>query len=326
MNLINIRIFIILFLFKITFLSYLQNGINQLSNLIYLQRLSILSFQSYSNQCSLSEGPFCYYFEPFYIRLLENENETLKKDFIEKNWISINFDYNEFSSYQDLYNGLEQKMTNYYQKNLNQIDKNQKVPIQEEQIDITFERYDSITIQNDIYLEKRTYLSSQSGKIPLIIDGIIKLKYDKSNLIVQNMMDYPSKTYALIESNRVSINLDGKKFRIISFYVRPRNRYSDENHKVTIIGSMTKFIMIEGYNDNKLVFSTNYQFSYFDEKQWTKIIIDNNIFINKLKLPGNLEIDNISLSVEGSKVYNIESIFYNDPKRKTMDLINDNDI
>jgi hypothetical protein len=285
-----------------------------------------LSFQSYSSQCSLSEGPFCYYFEPFYIRLLENENETLKKDFIEKNWISINFDYNEFSSYQDLYNGLEQKMTNYYQKNLNKIDKNQKVPIQEEQIDITFERYDSITIQNDIYLEKRTYLSSQSGKIPLIIDGIIKLKYDKSNLIVQNMMDYPSKTYAIIESNRVSINLDGKKFRIISFYVRPRNRYSDENHKVTIIGSMTKFIMIEGYNDNKLVFSTNYQFSYFDEKQWTKIIIDNNIFINKLKLPGNLEIDNISLSVEGSKVYNIESLFYNDPKRKTMDLINDNDI
>lgn len=326
MNLLNIRIFIILFLFKITFLSYLQNGINQLSNLIYLQRLSILSFQSYSNQCSLSEGPFCYYFEPFYIRLLENENETLKKDFIEKNWISINFDYNEFSSYQDLYNGLEQKMTNYYQKNLNKIDKNQKVPIQEEQIDITFEKYDSITIQNDIYLEKRTYLSSPSGKIPLIIDGIIKLKYDKSNLIVQNMMDYPSKTYAIIESNRVSINLDGKKFRIISFFVRPKNIYSDENHKVTIIGSMTKFIMIEGYNDNKLVFSTNYQFSYFDEKQWTKIIIDNNVFINKLILPGNLEIDNISLSVEGSKVYNIESIFYNDPKRKTMDLINDNDI
>ena len=43
-------------------------------------------------------------------------------------------------------------------------------------------------------------------------------------------------------------------------------------------------------------------------------------------LPGNLEIDNISLSVEGSKVYNIESLFYNDPNKKTIDLISDNDI
>ena len=326
MNLINIRIFIILFLFKKSFLSFLQNGINQLSSLIYLQRLSILSFQSYSNQCSFSEGPYCFYFEPFYIRSLESENQTLKKDFTEKKWISINYDYNEYSSYQDLYNDLEKKMENFYQKNLDKIDKNQKVPIQEEQIGITFERYDSITINNDIYLEKRTYLSSPSGTIPLIIDGIIKLKYDKSNLIVQNMMDYPSKTYAIIESNRVSLSLDGKKFRIISFYVRPKNRYSDGNHKVTIIGTMTKFIMIEGFNDNKLVFSTNYQFSYFDEKQWTKIIIDNHIFINKLVLPGHLEMDNISLSVEGSKVYNIESLFYNDPNRKTIDLISDNDI
>ena len=262
----------------------------------------------------------------FYIRSLESENQTLKKDFTEKKWISINYDYNEYSSYQDLYNDLEKKMENFYQKNLDKIDKNQKVPIQEEQIGITFERYDSITINNDIYLEKRTYLSSPSGTIPLIIDGIIKLKYDKTNIIVQNMMDYPSKTYAIIESNRVSLSLDGKKFRIISFYVRPKNRYSDGNHKVTIIGTMTKFIMIEGFNDNKLVFSTNYQFSYFDEKQWSKIIIDNNIFINKLVLPGHLEMDNISLSVEGSKVYNIESLFYNDPNRKTIDLISDNDI
>jgi hypothetical protein len=285
-----------------------------------------LSFQSYSKQCSFSEGPFCFYFEPFYIRSLESENQTLKTEFTEKKWISINYDYNEYSSYQDLYNDLEKKMENFYQKNLDKIDKNQKVPIQEEQIGITFERYDSITINNDIYLEKRTYLSSPSGTIPLIIDGIIKLKYDKTNIIVQNMMDYPSKTYAIIESNRVSISLDGKKFRIISFYVRPKNRYSDGNHKVTIIGTMTKFIMIEGFNDNKLVFSTNYQFSYFDEKQWTKIIIDNNIFINKLVLPGHLEMDNISLSVEGSKVYNIESLFYNDPNRKTIDLISDNDI
>ena len=326
MNLINLRIFIILFLFKKSFLSFLQNGINQLSSLIYLQRLSILSFQSYSNQCSFSEGPYCFYFEPFYIRSLESENQTLKKDFTEKKWISINYDINEFSSHQDLYNDLEKKMENFYQKNLDKIDKNQKVPIQEEQIGITFERYDSITINNDIYLEKRTYLSSPSGTIPLIIDGIIKLKYDKTNIIVQNMMDYPSKTYAIIESNRVSLSLDGKKFRIISFYVRPKNRYSDGNHKVTIIGTMTKFIMIEGFNDNKLVFSTNYQFSYFDEKQWSKIIIDNNIFINKLVLPGHLEMDNISLSVEGSKVYNIESLFYNDPNRKTIDLISDNDI
>ena len=78
-------------------------------------------------------------------------------------------------------------------------------------------------------------------------------------------MDYPSKTYAIIESNRAIISLSGKNFKIISFYVRPKNIYNDENIKITIIGSIQRNIAIEGYN-NKLVFSSNYQFSYVDEK------------------------------------------------------------
>ena len=49
-------------------------------------------------------------------------------------------------------------------------------------------------------------------------------------------------------------------------------------------------------------------------------------FINKLVIPGILEIDNISLSIENNQVYDIQSLFDNDPKRKTIELITDKDI
>lgn len=319
------RAIILLLYIKKSLLIFLQSGINQLSNLIFLQKLSYFILQNNLNKCSISDGPHCYYVEPSYIKSLEKENQTLKKDYVEKNWISLIYDVNQFYSYQDVYDELETKIKNYYEKNIKEKDKEQKVPIQEDQIGITFENYDSITIKNDIYLEKKTFITINSDRIPFIVEGKVRLRYDKSKLIVKNLMDYPSKTYAMIESSRAVISLDGKNFRCLSLFVRPLNRYGEDS-KVTIIGSMTKNFVIEGYNNNRIVFSTNYQFSYFDEKHWSKIILSNNLFINRLILPGNLEIDNISLSVESSDAYDIQSLFYSDPKRKVIDLINDNDI
>ena len=102
--------------------------------------------------------------------------------------------------------------------------------------------------------------------------------------------------------------------------------HSNDNYKVTIIGTMSRNLAIEGYNNNKLVFSTNYKFSYFDEKYWNKIILTNEYFINKLVLPGNIEIDNLRLSIENNNVYDLQTVFYNHPYKKTIDLVNDNDI
>ena len=102
--------------------------------------------------------------------------------------------------------------------------------------------------------------------------------------------------------------------------------HSNDNYKVTIIGTLTRNLAIEGYNNNKLVFTSNYKYSYFDEKYWTKIIINNDLFINRLILPGNIEIDNICLSVENNNVYDLQSLFYNNNNKKIVELINDNDI
>ena len=43
--------------------TYLSVGINQLNNFIYLERLKDLTLQSYSEECSLSKGPNCYFAE-----------------------------------------------------------------------------------------------------------------------------------------------------------------------------------------------------------------------------------------------------------------------
>ena len=318
---------IIFFIIKNVILSCLPNGINQLNNLIYLQRLSFYAYQNNKIKCSLSDGPFCYYFESSYIESLFKENQTLRKDYVEKDWISLKDSLNAYLI-QETYEELTNKFTNYVQRILNDDGQNQKLPTHENQIDLTFDNYDHLTINNDIYLDKKIFVPLQNEKISITIDGKIRLKYDKSEtkVIFGDIIDYPSKTYAIIESNRVVITMNGKNFKCISFYVRPKSLYDNEKYKVTILGTISRNIAIEGYNNNKLVFSTNYKYSYFDEKQWTKIILSNDLFINKLIIPGNIEIDNLSLSVENNNVYEIESLFYNDPKRKTIDLINDNDI
>ena len=323
MNLIPSSSFICLLCIKISILTFIPSGINQLNNLLYLQKMSYFDYQIGMNQCSLVEGPYCYYTEPFYIKSLNTEKQIFKKEYIEKDWITLYNDINIYT-YEEIFNNLENKIKKYYDYMANEKEQNE-IPLQEYQISISFEQYDSLTIKEDFYLTKMTSMQFME-KMILIIEGKIRLKYDKTKVVPNNIKDYPSKTYAIIESSLATISLNGKKFRLISFYVRPKNMYEGNNYKVTIIGSMTKNINIEGYNNNRMIFSANYQFSYSDIKQWNKIYINTDIFFDKIKLPGNIEIDNILLSVEGNFVYDIQSLFFNDPKKKTVDLIDDSDI
>ena len=288
--------------------------------------MSDFIYQSTKNKCSLGDGSHCFYTESYYIKSLEKEKKSFQKDYIEKDWLQLKDSINIYSI-QESFDLLSNNMNNYIQKINSKKDEEQRIPTHENQIIINFDNYDSITMQKDIYLEKKTYLTFYNEKLTLVIDGKIRLKYDKaqSKVIMKEIIDYPTKTYAIIESNKAVISLEGKQFKCISFFARPKRMF-DENTKVTIIGSITKNIVIEGYNNNKLVFTINYKISYYNEGFWTKILISNDLFINKLILPGDLEIDNIFLSVENNRVYDIQSLFYNDPKRKTVDLVNDNDI
>lgn len=320
-----LRTFILFQYIKYSLLTFLPCGINQLNNFIFLQRLSYFVYQTNAQTCSFDDGPYCYFIESSYIKSLNNENKSIQKDYIEKDWINLNDNLNEYSI-EETFEDFTNKMRNYYQRNIEKTDEEQTLPIQQYQVDISFDNFDPVTIKNDMYLEKRTILSSFHEKIPLIIEGKVRLKYDKSQIEVKNVMDYPSKTYAIFESSRVVITLEGRNFRCISFFVRPRSMHSNDNYKVTIIGTMSRNLAIEGYNNNKLVFSTNYKFSYFDEKYWNKIILTNEYFINKLVLPGNIEIDNLRLSIENNNVYDLQTVFYNHPYKKTIDLVNDNDI
>ena len=323
---INILKAIILLLYiRFSLFTFLPSGISQLNTLLFAQRLSLFIYQLNENKCSCNDGPYCFFIEPSYIKSLYIENQVIKKDYIEKEWVEINNNINEYSI-EEAFEDLKNKINNYFQKNLNKNDKEQKLPIQQFEVDISFDNFDSLTKNNDIYLDKRTIIATYPEKVPLTIDGKVRLKYDKNTPDVKNIMDYPSKTYAIFESSRITITLDGRNFRCISFFVRPKSMHSNDNYKVTIIGTLTRNLAIEGYNNNKLVFTSNYKYSYFDEKYWTKIIINNDLFINRLILPGNIEIDNICLSVENNNVYDLQSLFYNNNNKKIVELINDNDI
>ena len=58
-----IRLLILIIQINLNDSTYLSVGINQLNNFIYLERLKDLTLQSYSEECSLSKGPNCYFAE-----------------------------------------------------------------------------------------------------------------------------------------------------------------------------------------------------------------------------------------------------------------------
>ena len=158
----------------------------------------------------------------------------------------------------------ENKTKVYLTKNKNEIDKEQNSQGEVLKYLLTFDNYDAITKQKDIYFEDSQKEVFYNQEIIIEIQGHLKLSYNKdiSELYLHQIHDdYPSKTYGIIESKFITISFKGKLFIIESIYIKAHN---EQSKKETIF-----FI---GYIGNKVVYSKAYKDDKKRNEKWLKII------------------------------------------------------
>ena len=299
--------------------SFLNSGINQFNDFIYLQRIKDFIKQNKSNSCSLSDGPNCLFTDNLYYnsKIFDKNNNNYSP---EKEWYKFK---NNSTSVNELYKNINTKIINYLNYHKISKDTSRNQPVFDFEAGLNFNVFDSDTKKKDLILESHIFITFLDNSIPIFLEGKLRLRYDNKKIIVKGNIDYPSNTFLIIESNNLKISMNKKYFKCKSFFIRP---YNKNNDKIKIIGQLKKHINIEGYDGNKLIFSTSVNFSYSDEKFWHKISLSSTAFITKLVIPGEIEVDNFLFSIKGNYLYEIESQFYNHPTQKSVTLINDDEI
>ena len=311
---------IIVLIIQISFYNstYLSVGINQLNNFIYLERLKDLTLQSYSEECSLSKGPNCYFAENQRSEIYEknDNNKQIYSDSSntiidnEKEWMNLFIKSKEKGFLNSFYD-LNDYITQYKNYILSNSDTSQIPQPLTLRLSLTFESYDDITIKQDIYAYPSKPIQFLTETIYIEIVGKLRLHYGE-DLKIKDQIKYPPKTYGIIESNNLIIKLGGKKFICESFFLRIRDQ------KISTIN-------INGFSGNIKAFSMTREINPITEKSWIKIDLPASK-IDRLVLPGGIDVDNFKFMIDTIQHYDIAVHFHTNYVRNVEELIKDSDI
>ena len=311
---------IVVLIIQISFYNstYLSVGINQLNNFIYLERLKDLTLQSYSEECSLSKGPNCYFAENQRSEIYEKNdyNKQIYSDSSntiidnEKEWMNLFIKSKEKGFLNSFYD-LNDYITQYKNYILSNSDTSQIPQPLTLRLSLTFESYDDITIKQDIYAYPSKPIQFLTETIYIEIVGKLRLHYGE-DLKIKDQIKYPTKTYGIIESNNLIIKLGGKKFICESFFLRIRDQ------KISTIN-------INGYSGNIKAFSMTREINPITEKSWIKIDLPASK-IDRLVLPGGIDVDNFKFMINTIQHYDIAVHFHTNYVRNVEELIKDSDI
>ena len=298
--------------------TYLSVGINQLNNFIYLERLKDLTLQSYSEECSLSKGPNCYFAENQRSEIYEknDNNKQIYSDSSntiidnEKEWMNLFIKSKEKGFLNSFYD-LNDYITQYKNYILSNSDTSQIPQPLTLRLSLTFESYDDITIKQDIYAYPSKPIQFLTETIYIEIVGKLRLHYGE-DLKIKDQIKYPTKTYGIIESNNLIIKLGGKKFICESFFLRIRDQ------KISTIN-------INGFSGNIKAFSMTREINPITEKSWIKIDLPASK-IDRLVLPGGIDVDNFKFMIDTIQHYDIAVHFHTNYVRNVEELIKDSDI
>ena len=298
--------------------TYLSVGINQLNNFIYLERLKDLTLQSYSEECSLSKGPNCYFAENQRSEIYEknDNNKQIYSDSSntiidnEKEWMNLFIKSKEKGFLNSFYD-LNDYITQYKNYILSNSDTSQIPQPLTLRLSLTFESYDDITIKQDIYAYPSKPIQFLTETIYIEIVGKLRLHYGE-DLKIKDQIKYPTKTYGIIESNNLIIKLGGKKFICESFFLRIRDQ------KISTIN-------INGFSGNIKAFSMTREINPITEKNWIKIDLPASK-IDRLVLPGGIDVDNFKFMIDTIQHYDIAVHFHTNYVRNVEELIKDSDI
>ena len=309
--------------------SFLPVGINQLNNFLYLEKLLTYTVQTYSGQCSLEKGPHCYFTDNMRRVLYEQENnieeeieeennynkeQNKKNDLqildLKKDWMNFFIKSRKiglFNSFSDLREYIHQ-YKEYVSSNSDDSSILQPLTLK---LSLTFESYDEITIKEDTYAYPSKPVQFMTETIYIEIIGKLRLHFGE-DLQLKDQSRYPTNTFGIIESNNLVIKLGGKQFICESFYFRLR----DTN---------IKSLKVDGYLDNVKSFSMSRDINYMTDKDWIKIDLPSSK-IDRIVLPGGIDVDNFKFKIETFQHYDIGVHFHKKYEKSKEKLINDNDI
>lgn len=298
--------------------SYLSSGLKQLNNFIYSDRMKIFTIQNLSEKCSLSSGPNCYYTENLKnsknadesIKLFEDTQNPVDYSDFNKEWLDL-FNKAKSSNYFQVYEEIESSLLEYKTNNLLKNDSQQVPPVFNLYLSLTFESYDDMTIKGDVYALPSKIIRFFTENVVLEIIGKLRMHYG-DDLKLKNAMKYPTTTFGIIESPSLSIKLGGKTFICEYFFMRPRN---EKIYRINI----------EGYLGKNKLFSVQKEVNNMNSKKWNKITLPDKK-IDRLVLPGGIDIDNVRFVMETVRQYEITVQFHKNDNQKNEDLIDDSDI
>ena len=299
--------------------TYLPTGINQFNNYIYLSRMKLFMKQNRTKKCSLHNGPNCFFVENKVNfnndnndknNNDENNNDENNNNDYKNEWMNI-YRKSNVLSYFRIYNEINTNIFKYKNYISPKNDSEQVPQPTNLYLSLTFESYDDITIKEDTYAYPSKSIKFFTEVIYIEIIGKLRLQYGE-DLKIKNQMRYPCKTFGIIESSNLNIKLGGKKFICEFFYFRTRKE------------NIAK-INIEGYLGNTKVYSVPKEINYINKKNWIKITLPNSE-IDRLLLPGGIDVDNFKFVIPTLKQYDITVQFHANKNQRISNLVEDSDI
>ena len=307
--------------------SFLPIGLNQLNNFVYLERLRDLTVQTYSQECSFSKGPNCYFAENIRSEIFEqknikeekadnNNNNDNNKDIditiidYKKEWMDLYSNSRKYG-FLNSFTELSEYLTLYKNYVSSSSDTTQIPSPLTLRLSLTFESYDDMTKKGDMYAYASKPVQFLTETIYIEIMGKLRMHYGE-DLNLKDQSKYPSKTFGIIESSNLTIKLGGKQFICESFFLRLRD-------------IKIRNINVNGYLGNIKAFSMNRDINYMVDKSWIKIDLPSTK-VDRIILPGGIDVDNFKFTIETIQHYDIAVHFHNNYVRKFEDLIKDDDI
>ena len=218
--------------------------------------------------CSLEQGPNCF----FLSSVNPNENFTNSK-------MTIN---NALNKYKSQITKTKKKNTNEHGSNINL---DQKMELR---LLLTFESYDQLTKEKDIYMPEELNTEYEKGNIHLKFKGKLKLtqknqiKNKESETADSKKEVLPDGPYGIIEGEQVIVEFDNPSY-VKSLYIKKNMDFK----------SQTKDFTLVGFKDgNNIILGTKKNVPH---DKWTKVVLKDEL-LDGFILPKGIDVDNIKIS------------------------------
>ena len=197
----------------------------------YRDYYKALTKQKKSNQCSIENGPSCYYIKGKNEDLISSE---LKKIYPSKETFKRESPENILTKIKETTTSIQGKDPEEIKEEVYSFDTPYMVSLY-----LTFESYDEKTKYNDIYAPEIIDNQYEAGRLTLTITGKLRLTQKNAELYESKGLfdlrdEGPKKTYAYVESKEVIFKFSSKS-SINSLYIK-KNKFNKNNKTFFLYG------------------------------------------------------------------------------------------